>query len=223
MLGLYLGTFFFGTILIGVSLLFGGDSGEADVDIDADLEVEADLEIEAESELEAGAGSAGDIDTKMRKKGVWLPIFSMRFYTFATFSFGLAGLIMTAFGVPTLLTLGISMAMAVCFGWLIAWGFKKAYSEIVTGEVGVQHHVGAEARVLLAIGADKRGKIVLKTPAGRLELFAETHDDVRFLPGETVLIAHIDHGVANVTSISQISMSATEKSAPAPRMPQKLG
>jgi len=228
MVGLYLGTLIFGSVLIGVSLLFGGDAGDADLEADADmdLDADADMDLDAESELDAGAGSAGEVDTRLRKKGLWLPVFSMRFYTFATFALGLGGLIMTAFGVPTLLTLGISVAMAVVVGWLAALAFRKAYSDTVSGAVSVQQHVGAEARVLLAITSEKRGKVVLKTAAGRLELFAETHDDHTFNPGETVLIAHIDHGIANVTSLNHRQSTTTQEEdapSPPPRMPQKSG
>jgi len=195
MLGLYLGALAFGAVLIGVTLFFGGHDFDADTDVDLDVDHELGAD---HGDVLFGADSIGD---DLDGTNIWLPFTSMRFYTFFTFSFGLGGTIMWMFGVPWLATLGISFFFAVLLGWLAAWSFRKLYSDTVTGDVGVQRFVGQEARVLLPIRTQKRGKIVLESPMGQIELPAETNDDQTFEPGSRVLVAHIDHGIANVTSI----------------------
>lgn len=195
MLGLYLGALAFGAVLIGVTLFFGGHDFDADMDVD--LDIEHDLGADHGDAIFGHDSLTDDLDGS----NIWLPFTSMRFYTFFTFAFGLGGTLMSMFGVPWLATLSISSVFAFLLGWLAAWGFRQLYRDTVTGDVGVQRFVGQEARVLLPIRAQKRGKIVLDSPMGQIELPAETNDDQSFPPGSRVLVAHIDHGIANVTSI----------------------
>ena len=102
-------------------------------------------------------------------------------------------------------------------GWLAAWSFRQLHKDTVSGDVGVQRFVGHEAKVLLPIRPGKRGKIVLDSPMGQIELPAETNDAHPFSPGTHVLVAHIDNGVANVTSLHvPVGEQHTESETPRP-------
>ena len=218
MLGLYLGAMVFGAVLIGVTLFFGSHDFDADTDLDVDLDHDLDMDVDADLGAVHGDavfgpdGLAEDLDAS----NLWLPFTSMRFYTFFTFAFGLGGTIMTWFGVPSILTLGISAVVGFVLGWLAAWSFRKLYRDTVTGDVGVQRFVGQEARVLLPVRLERRGKIVLDSPMGQIELPAETGDDRSFSPGDRVLVAHIDEGVANITSIHLQTGEIETSSQPTP-------
>lgn len=219
MLGLYLGALAFGAVLIGVTLFFGGHDFDADVDVD--LDIEHDLGADHGDAIFGHDSLTDDLDGS----NIWLPFTSMRFYTFFMFAFGLGGTIMSMFDVPWLATLSISFVFAFLLGWLAAWGFRQLYRDTVTGDVGVQRFVGQEARVLLPIRAQKRGKIVLDSPMGQIELPAETNDDQAFAPGSRVLVAHIDHGIANVTSIHLPlgDLENHEPTSPPPNVGQSNG
>ena len=227
MLGLYLGALAFGAVLIGVTLFFGGHDFEADADVDMDLD--HDLDVDLDHDLGADHGDAvfgpDGLGEDLGASNLWLPFTSMRFYTFFTFAFGLGGTIMSLFGVPWILTLAISFVVGFALGWLAAWSFRKLYRDTVTGDVGVQRFVGQEARVLLPVRAERRGKIVLDSPMGQIELPAETGDKQSFSPGDRVLVAHIDGGVANITSIHLKTgeLAETDQSAPPPTVGQPNG
>ena len=141
----------------------------------------------------------------------------MRFYTFFAFCFGLTGTLLELLSVPTLLNLGISGLCAFVFGWIAAWSFKRLYKNALSADVGIKRYIGLEARVLLPVAPNKRGKIVIQTPAGRVELPAETRDSGRFEPDDVVLIAHIDEGIANITSLTTTTSSSDSVRARPPQ------
>lgn len=219
MFGVYLGALAFGAVLIGVTLFFGGQDFDADTDVD--LDVDPDFEVDHADAVLGAEALVDDLDGS----NIWLPFKSMRFYTFFTFSFGLSGTIMSLFSVPWLPNLLISVSVAIALGWLAAWSFRQLYQDTVSGDVGVQRFVGHEAKVLLPIRPGKRGKIVLDSPMGQIELPAETNDAHPFSPGTHVLVAHIDNGVANVTSLHlPVGEQHTESETPRPhsvRQPTK--
>jgi hypothetical protein len=204
MLGLYLGTLAFGAVLMGVSLLFGGSDFEHDLDcdLDHDLDFGSNLDVDLVSDVDHDAPGGLSTLSAPGESNLWLPFASMRFYTFFSFAFGLSGTIMSLFSVPVYVVFGCSFFVAFGIGWLAAWTFRALYRDVVSGDVGLQRYVGQEARVLLPVQSGQRGKIVLQTPMGSIELPAETRDDGAFAPQDVVLIAHIDHGVANITSTS---------------------
>jgi membrane protein implicated in regulation of membrane protease activity len=60
LLGIYLGSLAMGGILIGASLLLGGNDSDADADADADLD--ADLDVDADADLDVDVDADADLD-----------------------------------------------------------------------------------------------------------------------------------------------------------------
>ncbi|NCG21023.1 MAG: hypothetical protein GWP91_18595 [Rhodobacterales bacterium] len=96
----------FGCVLIGAYLVFGGHVDDHHLDADHDLESDHDHGV-----IDTiGAGS----------EVIWLPLRSMRFWTFAAACFGLTGILLTGGGIQEPLTGGISAFMGIFLGWVIA-------------------------------------------------------------------------------------------------------
>ncbi|TVQ91907.1 MAG: hypothetical protein EA397_08385 [Deltaproteobacteria bacterium] len=178
-----------GGSLIVLSLLLGGGVGDADADFDADADADVD-------------GPGG-----------WLPVGSLRFWTFLITGVGLSGTLLTLGGAPLIVTLIVSIFIGVAAGWAAAMFFRYLLNEQVSAEIGLNHLVGREARVLLPVQPDRRGRILVSSAGGTVELTATTGDDRALERGEAVLIASIHDGVADVTRMAPAPRLAQENSA----------
>lgn len=215
MLGLYLFTLLFGGLLIGVSLLLGGhdvehdtDATDAGLDHDVDAEADADVDLDHDHDhdhdfdKDIGEAAKGVADAlRGTEPGPWLPFLSIRFWTFSAAAFGLTGLLLTLFGIPEILGALIAAAMGLSVGLGAAWVFRQIKTDTVSGDVDLRRLIGQEARVLLPVRPGDMGKVVVRTMGGHIELLAITRDTQVLEPGSTVLIAHVDKGVADVTSL----------------------
>jgi len=201
MLALYLTALGFGSVLIAVSIFFGDHDADADVDmdvdadIDLDVDIDADLDVELDKDIDLGDIAHGGADA------VWLPFFSMRFWTFFTALFGLAGTLLTLLSVPTLITVLAAVLIGGTLGTGVAYGFRVLKKQQISGETSLARYVGEEARVLIPIRPGARGKIVIEAMAGRVEIMASTRDAETIPIGSTVIIANFEDGVADVTSL----------------------
>jgi len=219
MLPVFIACFAAGAVLIGASLVFGGDDIDADIDADIDpefdVDTEVDIEVDADMDTDLDVGPdidaefAGETDlAEVAEEAVqgagqaWIPFLSMRFWTFAAAAFGLTGMLLSLFGLGDLISSLIASPVGLGMGLYAAYLFRYLKQNDVSADLGLQRLVGNEARVLLTVRPGGRGKIVVEDPSGRLELFAETGDDSSLAVGSTVLIAHVDkEGVASVTGL----------------------
>lgn len=203
---IYLGSLILGGLLIGASIVLGGDSGfDNDVDTDADFGGELELEV-------AGAADGnGDLLYMDSEAGAWLPFLSMRFWTFGLASFGLTGSLFslsTTVGMANIaeaISLGVSISVGVVVGWATSWAFQKLKSQRVTGEVGLQQLKGSEATVLLSVNSEKNGKIRTLVGGQTVDLLASSLDEHSLERGSKVLIVDIKDGIAMVTQMGQIA------------------
>ena len=203
---IYLGSLILGGLLIGASIVLGGDSGfDNDVDTDADFGGELELEV-------AGAADGnGDLLYMDSEAGAWLPFLSMRFWTFGLASFGLTGSLFslsTTVGMANIaeaISLGVSISVGVVVGWATSWAFQKLKSQRVTGDVGLQQLKGCEATVLLSVNSEKNGKIRTLVGGQTVDLLASSLDEHSLERGSKVLIVDIKDGIAMVTQMGQIA------------------
>jgi hypothetical protein len=207
MIGLYVACMLFGIILIGVSLAGGHDGGHASppmIDTDGDgvpdahpggmdqaFHTAADVAHKA-GEAAAKAGSADPL---------WLPFLSLRFWSFFAAVFGITGTALWLIGLPDILSALITIPFGVGMGYAVSTLFMKLRTDQVSGETDLKRFVGQEARVMLPILPNDIGKIVIKGSIGRVEMPARTHDGHPIAPGANVLIASVENGVADVTTL----------------------
>ena len=190
MLGVYLASLLFGSIVIVASLTLGGRDAEHPGGHDAGHDGEHDADGHANAHGHMGSAA----------EQVWVLFLSIRFWTFFAASFGLTGLILELWGaIPSFIVAPIALADGLAMGLVVSALFKRLKTDSVSGEIGLAHLVGQEARVLVPIRPGDIGKIVVSTQGGRVELLARSRDHRVIDSGATVLVAHVDIGIADVT------------------------
>lgn len=178
-----------GSVLVGASLLVGDADTDLDADFDADLDFDAD---------------GGDFDLSV------IPFASMRFWTFLVTTFGFSGLTFSFLGLSPVWVLGISLAL----GGLIGYGgfqlFRYLSREQVSAATDLAHFRDTEARVLIRVPENGRGKIVIDSVSGRVEMMAHTRDGNEIPKDAIVLVVGTKDGVAEVTHLDNPSKTTSE-------------
>lgn len=206
MTGLYVLAFMFGAVLIGGSLIGGGDEG----DLDKDLSLDKDFDLGGD-DVEASAEIDGkDLDNAVDSP-IWLPFLSLRFWSFFGAVFGATGGLLTLAGTGEPLSGVIALLFGVALATLIAWGFRQLDQGSVSADVGLKRLTGEEATVVLPVRAGGTGKVRVRTAAGLMELPARSKDAAPLPIGARVLIAAVEAGVADVTSMSTGDGSTTHR------------
>ena len=165
MLPLYLGALAFGGTLLIASMVLGGDDHGHDHDHGLDKDVHV------------GDGLA------------FLPVASLRFWTFLLAFGGAAGTALTYAGGMSRVVVGV---IALAVGWAAGVGMVTVMRTLRRGSVGSEvspKDLGGEtAEVVVAIGRGTVGKVRV-TAKGRIhDLIAETDDDATFAAGSKVMI-----------------------------------
>tara|TARA_R110002096_G_scaffold44526_13_gene120514 strand:- start:101018 stop:101611 length:594 start_codon:yes stop_codon:yes gene_type:complete len=179
---LYLITLIVGGCLLLLSIFAGGDH-ELGSDVDADLSADMDLD--------------GDVDGfDVGGYDAWLPIGSLRFWTFFAAFFGLVGTVLTATGgMSKMMTLAPSIGVGYLSG-IAATKILKALTKQKVGKVvGGNDLVGITGTLMLPASPGMPGKIRLQLGGRTLDELA--HSDIPMRQGAKVLIIakHEDGGV----------------------------
>lgn len=227
MLALYLAAFGFGAVLIGVSLFFGGADKDFDKDVGADLDKDFDKSFDKsfdkdfdkdvelgpdDVESESGLSALGDL--------IWVPLLSMRFWTFGSGAFGFAGAVLTLGGLSQWIVFPLAVLLGLVTGTAAAFFFRALKKDTVSGDTSLNRMIGEEARTLLPISAGSRGTIAWVGPTGRVELVATTRDPEPIPVGSTVIIAGIEDGVADVSVLPPGDGVASQRRRLAANPPQ---
>ena len=181
MIGVYVGSAIFGTIVIGVSLVAGGHGGDADGDGTPD---HAGVDHGGVDHDHAGADYAHDVGKALEVvKGaghdaqwLWMPFLSLRFWTFFLACMGLTGALLTLFGFSEPLVGLVSFPFGAAIGWGTTQIFSKIRTDQVTAPTNLSNFAGLEAKVVVPIRIGEIGKIAVRTMAGRVEMQAKPGD-----------------------------------------------
>ncbi len=201
MLATYLATMIFGGILVGASMLFGGEDAAVDADLDADVDVDLDVDVDADVDVSHDVGDMVAHAGGAASDALWLPFLSLRFWTFALMSFGMTGTLLHFLVGITAIVLPLAIVMGLGIGTSASYVFKRLKTDTVTAETRIEQYIGVEARVLLTVGPERQGKIVIDSLAGQIELMASTLDPKDIPRGSRVLIANVKDGRADVTAL----------------------
>lgn len=175
MLSIYLGCLAFGGILLGASALGGHhDNGHGGG---------------GHSDGSGGEEGHGHLHT------AFVPVLSMRFWTFTLAFFGLTGAVLTALAaVPAAITAGVAAGLGIGAGY----GASRLLGALTQRPVGLlaATPVGREGKVLLPVEKNQRGKIRISVAGMSTDLIAETETDDKLLAGATVLVVGMRGNVA---------------------------
>lgn len=199
MLILYVVALGIGGTLLAASLLLGGEHGDHEHDFDADLDVDADVDVEADADADADheMDVAGALDVLM----AWLPVFSLRFWTFFLAFFGLTGATLELFSLQEPLIGGIvAGAVGYFAGMTIVVTMRRLKRNQPDSSVGERDYIGATGVAVLPIARGKTGKVRLQLKGRSIELMADTEEDTRFEIKDEVMVYGItEDGRAIVT------------------------
>lgn len=175
MLSVYLIALLVGGFLLAMSMLGGGDH-----DVDADADVDADVD---------GGHDGFDVLG-------WLPIASLRFWTFFAAFFGLTGLVIDTGGfVGPYIGLAIAGVVGYLCGFSMTRLIRSLRRERVDSSLVVGDCIGETARVILPVAPGKTGKIRVTLKGRTLDLVAETEDKGLDLePGQTCVVYELKEG-----------------------------
>jgi membrane protein implicated in regulation of membrane protease activity len=185
-----------GGILVIASAFFGG---EHDTHFDAHI----------------GDFHTGDTDmhgTDSVHSDLWMPFFSLRFWTYLFTFFGVTGLLLTNFTSlsPTAATAaaaftGLAAGLIVSF---TLYSLRRNESDSLTT---IKDIVGAEGRVLVPIRKGQPGKIRCDIKGSFIDMTAVTDEEFPMEIGTRVLVVSIDGQQAGVVSLTAMLEDAKER------------
>jgi len=180
----YLGALIFGGVLLGSSILLGGqDDADLDLDGDVDFDVDADvdLDVDADADVDKDLPIGGD-------SFLWW-LRSMRFWTFFLSAFGLTGMLLEGFGlageIPTLVT---ALAMGGLSGFAAAWVIRKLSNDDAGRAAGIRDYIGKSAQVMVPVRSGGVGRVRVRIRGQTVDLLATTDDEHLTSDDEVIVI-----------------------------------
>ncbi len=204
LLAIYAGCLVLGGMIVGASAFSGGDDSDGDHGGDGHAGDSEAGGHEAGHEVEGAEGAEGDhAHSHHGPPGIGssdfvATIISVRFWSFALASFGLAGTLLTLLGAHESLTLGFSIALGALVGGGVTTIMRRLSRQRVGADLSTGRLAGQEGIVVLAMEPGKPGKIRMDHQGQRLDMIATTTDR-RIERGERVLVVEMKGGSAVVT------------------------
>ncbi len=180
MLSLYIISAIVGGALILVSI-FGGH-GDSDTDIDHDVD------------HDFSAGHEGDAV----HSDLWLPFFSLRFYTYGFTFFGLTGLLFEMFKVEKMTGFWLALALGVVCGLMASATMYYLSKTSTTSGAEEKDLVGADAKVLVPVKRSLPGKIRCTIKGDMIDVIAVSDEETEIPAGERVMIVAMENQRARV-------------------------
>jgi len=134
---------------------------------------------------------------------VYIPFFSLRFWTYFLTFFGITGLALTNLTqlAPGLIP-WLSGGTGLVAGLLVFFSMLALRRNEVDSNVSQEDLVGSEAKVLLSISEGKPGKIRCAIKGELLDLVAFTSEKLPIEVGARALVVGIQNGNAEVVSLT---------------------
>ena len=175
MLQIFLIALIVGAGLLLFSLFASGDGGgKPEIDGHADLDAHADHDHD------------GGLDGAL----AWLPLASLRFWTFFMAFFGATGTALTFIerDINAWVLLAIAVAMGYVCGAAAVSVFRYMRRSETSSNLAVDDYIGETAVVRVSVARGKTGKVRLDIKGRTLELLAETEEETPFAVKERAMI-----------------------------------
>lgn len=193
---LYLFALIVGGVLLGASILLGGDH-DSDADAEGDLHAGVDVDLDADADVEGGHDLAHDHDPGVGGHGgadffLW-SFRSIRFWTFFLAFFGLTGLALTWLGLVDSQWLGLGLAVGT--GALTGLGAAAVLRSLGTDETAnvasSADYIGRTGKVVLPVRRGGVGKVRVQLRGTTVDVLATT-DEEEFSPRDEAMIIEMD-------------------------------
>ena len=186
------------------TLVLGGEHDSHEVEADGHFEVDHDVDsgggfdVDADADADADADHDGAFDAVLG----WLPITSLRFWTYFSAFFGLTGTALTTFELmdgpkPIALAAGL---MGYAAGFSIVRILTRLRTADATSGIRANDFVGRNAKVRVRVHGDEAGQVRLRAVNGRvIDLMARTEDGEFAVNQDVMIYAVTDDGGVMVT------------------------
>ena len=168
LLPFYVGSLVLGGGLLGASMLLGGS--DHDADHDADLGADHDADADADHDHDHAHGPHGpDL-----AGALWLPVLSLRFWTFFLAFFGLTGTLLDVLDLaPAGVTLGVALGLGLLCGYTTAALIRSLRAQQVDSSIDPERdYVGRSGEVLQDVLPGDPGLVRLHVKGVHVDLEA---------------------------------------------------
>lgn len=189
----------------GIFVLLAAVGGLDGVDIDTDFDLDVDTPVPADLD-DIDVGTQIDQTLTALRSRWWLPLLSLRFWTFSLCFFGLTGLLITLVQpdlVPWLTAL-IAVGMGLFCGWVAAVVLRSLSRQPISSMVKPEALIGHVAQVEIPFDQTSRGKVAISLGDSTVSYFAITQEERAFAVGEAVLVVGMEHGKLWVASAEEV-------------------
>ncbi|MEB3291178.1 MAG: NfeD family protein [Leptolyngbya sp.] len=194
-------SFIFGGIFVLLAAIGGLDGADIDTDFDLDLDSPVPDPLD-----DVDVGTQIDQTLTALRSRWWLPLLSLRFWTFALCFFGLTGLLITLL-TPSLspwLTGLIAMGMGIFCGWVAAVVLRSLSRQPISSMVKPESLIGQVGEVEIPFDQASRGKVKIVLGDSTVSYFAITQEERAFALGDSVLVVGMEHGKLWVASAEEV-------------------
>jgi membrane protein implicated in regulation of membrane protease activity len=193
MLAAYLITLIVGGVLVVVSLVAGDGHGGDGAELDGD----------AATDGHGDVSHGGDaLDALMS----WLPLSSLRFWTFFAAFFGLTGTALSVLSVAPIATGIAAVLVGYVSGLALTRIVGRLHKSSSDSSLAAADLIGATAHVLLPVAAGRTGKVRLHLKDRTVDVLADTQEPAELVAGESALVIAAPHGghvvIARVDKLS---------------------
>ncbi len=197
MLSVYLFCTLVGGLLVALSAFGGLDGVDFDHDFDTDVEFKDRPQEEGQIRVRS----------KTSKGRLWLPFFSLKFWTFGTCFFGLAGLLLWAVQptMPLAISIIISLAFGIFCGTSMASVMRALKEAKVDSLVRTSDLTGLSGIVEIPFDKNSRGKVRLNVKGSTVAFGAFTEENKEFVVGENVFVVGVENNKLWIVSEEAIA------------------
>ncbi|MFQ4138966.1 OB-fold-containig protein [Nodosilinea sp. PGN35] len=176
-----------GGIFVLLAAVGGFDGADLDGDFDVSVEVPADID-------DIDLGTHLDQTLTALRDRWWLPLLSLRFWTFALCFFGLTGLLLTRFqpDLSGLVVALIALLMGLFCGLGAALVLRSLSRQSVSSLIRPEELTGQVGTVEIPFDGHSRGKVSLSFGGSTVSFFAITQEEREFHQGERVLVVGME-------------------------------
>lgn len=208
----YIACFIIGSVFIALSA-FGGLEG---FDFDFDMDADADADFDADSGVDdvdfgthAGQNSENQnrgLFAPQKRRRLWLPFFSFKFWIFALCFFGVTGIILKILEPDMagwLMNTSAVMIGIIC-GSMMAWSLRILGGNSTNSMVRSDDLVGLIGKVEIPFDLNSRGKVRLNVRGAIVDYSAYTEESAGFQQGDQVLVVGMENNRVWVVSVDTL-------------------